>query len=223
MSETRVIVCDNDLSLATVLTDYLVSRNYEAVHILDSRELLPALQAAHYDLLLLDIQQEYNNGFQLLKDIRREYALLPIVVLTGKNDRESQLRAFQLGCDDYVTKPFTMDILICRMESILRRLRAQEENRLRVFTLGNKVFDSVRQTFDGQHLSGRLSEVLLLLCRRPNTLVERHFILREVWHEDNAFTARSLNVYINGLRTLLAPCGYKILAVRNRGYKLVQF
>jgi len=101
-------------------------------------------------------------------------------------------------------------------------VRAQEENRQRVFTLGDKVFDSIHQTLDGQHLSGRQSDVLLLLCRRPDTVVERHFILSEVWHEDNAFTARSLSVYINALRTLLAPCGYRILAVRNRGYKLVQ-
>lgn len=215
-------MCDADLSLATVLTDYLVSRDYEAEYLQDGKQLLPTLQAAHYDLVLLDIQQEGLNGFQLLKDIRREHAMLPIIVLTAKTDRESQLRAFQLGCDDYQFKPFTMDILICRIEAILRRVRAQEENRQRVFTLGEKVFDSIHQTLGEQHLSGRQSDVLLLLCRRQNMLVERHFILSEVWHEDNAFTARSLNVYINALRTLLAPCGYRIIAVRNRGYKLVQ-
>lgn len=222
MLKTRIIVCDADLSLATVLTDYLASRGYEAEYLEDGKQLLPALAASHYDLLLLDIQQEGINGFQLLKDIRREHALLPVIVLTTKTDREAQLRAFQLGCDDYQFKPFTMDILICRIEAILRRVRAQEENRQRVFTLGDKVFDSVHQTLGDQHLSGRQSDVLLLLCRRPDTVVERHFILSEVWHEDNAFTARSLSVYINALRTLLAPCGYRILAVRNRGYKLVQ-
>ena len=222
MLKTRIIVCDADLSLATVLTDYLVSRGYEAEYLEDGKQLLPTLAASHYDLLLLDIQQESINGFQLLKDIRREHALLPVIVLTAKTDREAQLRAFQLGCDDYQFKPFTMDILICRIEAILRRVRAQEENRQRVFTLGNRVFDSVHQTLNGQHLSGRQSDVLLLLCRRPDTVVERHFILSEVWHEDNAFTARSLSVYINALRTMLAPCGYRIIAVRNRGYKLVQ-
>ena len=222
MTKTRIIVCDADLSLATVLTDYLVSRGYESELLSDGRDLLPALAASHYDLLLLDIRQDGVNGFQLLKDVRREHSILPIIVLTAKTDRESQLRAFQLGCDDFQFKPFTMDILICRIEAILRRVRLQEENRQRVFTLGGKVFDSVHQTFDGQHLSGRLNEVLLLLCRRRETLVERHFILSEIWREDNAFTARSLNVYINSLRNLLAPCGFRIIAVRNRGYKLVQ-
>ena len=222
MAKTRIIVCDADLSLATVLTDYLASRGYEAELLTDGKDMLSALQSSHYDLLLLDVQQESVNGFQLLRDVRHSFPLLPLIVLTAKNDRESQLRAFQLGCDDYQFKPFTMDILICRIEALLRRVRTQEENRQRVFNLGGYVFDSVHQTFNGQHLSGRQNEVLLLLCRRPDTLVDRHFILSEVWHEDNTFAARSLSVFINALRTILKPAGYTILAVRNRGYKLIQ-
>lgn len=221
MAKIRIIVCDTELSLATVLTDYLESRGYEAELLTDGSQVLSALQRSHYDLMLLDVQQESVNGFQLLRDIRRSFPILPIIVLTAKNDRESQLRAFQLGCDDYQFKPFTMDILICRIEAILRRVRTQEENRQRVFDLGGYTFDSVHQTFNGKHLSGRQNEVLLLLCRRSDTLVERHFILSEVWHEDNAFSARSLSVFINALRNILQPAGYTILAVRNRGYKLV--
>ena len=170
----------------------------------------------------MELQQDGVNGFQLLREVRKAYPLLPIVVLTSRADRESQIRAFQLGCDDYQTKPFSMDILICRIEAILRRVRTQEENRQRVFTLGDKVFDSVHQTFDNEHLSGRLSDVLLLLCRRQDTVVDKHFILSEVWNADNAFAGRSLCVYINRLRNMLAPCGYKIIAVRGRGYKMVK-
>ena len=222
MQKTRIIVCDADLSLATVLTDYLVSRGYES-ELLESGKMLPErLQNAHYDLVLLEVQQEGINGFQLLREVHRAFPLLPIVVLTNRTDRESQIRAFQLGCDDYQTKPFSMDILICRIEAILRRLRTAEENRQRIFTLGDKVFDSIHQTFDNSHLSGRMNDVLLLLCRRQDTLVDRHFILTEVWQADNAFASRSLCVYINHLRNMLAPCGYKILAVRGRGYKMVK-
>lgn len=222
MQKTRIIVCDGDLSLATVLVDYLASRGYESEHQADGKQLLSALQAAHYDLVLMELQQDGVNGFQSLREVRKAYPLLPIVVLTSRADRESQIRAFQLGCDDYQTKPFSMDILICRIEAILRRVRTQEENRQRVFTLGDKVFDSVHQTFDNEHLSGRLSDVLLLLCRRQDTVVDKHFILSEVWNADNAFAGRSLCVYINRLRNMLAPCGYKIIAVRGRGYKMVK-
>ncbi|MCR5049693.1 MAG: response regulator transcription factor [Paludibacteraceae bacterium] len=222
MQKTKIIVCDGDLSLATVLVDYLCSRGYAAEHVAVGKELVSTLESGHYDLVLLDVQQEGVNGFQLLRDVRRAYPLLAVIVLTGKNDRESQIRAFELGCDDYQLKPFTMDILICRIEAILRRVRTQEENRQRVFELGGKVFDSVHQTFDGEHISGRMSDVLLLLCRRQGSVVDKHFILSEVWNADNAFAGRSLCVYINHLRNMLHPCGYKILAVRGRGYKMVE-
>ena len=222
MNKIRLLVGDSDLSLATVLTDYLASRGYEAEHVTDGTQVLSALQAAHYDLMLLDVDITGINGFQLLRDIRRTFPILPVIVLTARTDRESQLRAFQLGCDDYQFKPFSMDILICRVEAIMRRVRIMEENRQRVFTLGDKVFDSIHQKLGDERLSGRLNELLLLLCRRQDILVERHFILSEIWKEDNAFTARSLSVFINHLRTLVRPCGYDIIAVRNRGYKLVQ-
>jgi DNA-binding response OmpR family regulator len=131
------------------------------------------------------------------------------------------MRAFQLGCDDYQTKPFTMDILICRIEAILRRVRASEERKQKVFEMRGKIFDSVHQTFDGQHLSARESDLLLMLCRYEGEVVDRHRILSALWKEDNAFTARSLGVYINHLRGFLRPAGYEILAVRYKGYKLV--
>jgi DNA-binding response OmpR family regulator len=132
------------------------------------------------------------------------------------------MRAFQLGCDDYQFKPFTMDILICRIEAILRRVRALEENKQKIFDLNGHTFDSLHQTFDGQHLSSRESDLLLMLCRHEGDVVDRHRILSALWKEDNAFTSRSLGVFINHLRQFLTPAGYEIIAVRYRGYKLVR-
>ena len=131
------------------------------------------------------------------------------------------MRAFELGADDYITKPFSMDLLICRIEAVLRRIRAYEENRQKVFQLGTHVFNSVHQSLDGQHLSSRESDLLLMLCRNEGEVVEKHKILSALWKEDNAFTARSLGVYINHLRQFLRPIGYEIIAVRYKGYKLV--
>ena len=222
IKKMRILVCDNDLSLATVLTDYLISRGYDADPLTDGKKVLSDLRNAHFDLLLFDVQQEGMNGFQMLREIRRDFPFLPIIVLTAKTDRESQIRAFQLGCDDYQFKPFTMDILICRIEAIMRRVRTQEESRQKIFTLGELTFKSIHHTLGDKHLSGRMSDLLLLLCRRQDSLVEQHFILSELWKEDNAFTARSLHVFINHLRVLLKPTGFLILNVRNRGYKLVQ-
>ena len=131
------------------------------------------------------------------------------------------MRAFQLGCDDYQTKPFSMDILICRMEAILRRVRAFEESKQKVFDLNGHTFDATHQTFDGRHMSSRESDLLLMLCRAESEVVDKHRILSALWKEDNAFTARSLGVYINHLRAYLTPVDYEIIAVRFKGYKLV--
>ena len=107
------------------------------------------------------------------------------------------------------------------MEAILRRIRAFEESKQRVFDLNGHTFDATHQTFDGAHMSSRESDLLLMLCRQEGEVVDKHKILSALWKEDNAFTARSLGVFINHLRAYLTPVGYSIIAVRFKGYKLV--
>lgn len=217
----RILIIDGDISLSTVLSDYLSSRGYKAWAVGDGRIGLENLTAEHWDIVLTELQGIGMNGYELLKDIRHRLPQIPLIILTTRSDREDQMRAFQLGADDYQTKPFTMDLLICRIEAILRRIRAFEENKQRVFELNGHPFDSTHQTFDGAHMSSRESDLLLMLCRHEGDVVDKHKILSALWKEDNAFTARSLGVYINHLRQFLRPAGYEIIAVRYKGYKLV--
>lgn len=217
----KVLIIDGDISLSTVLSDYLASRGYKTQVVGNGKAGLDALSGAHWDVVLMELQGIETNGFDLLKQIRHRLPNIPLLVLTTRNERESQMRAFQLGCDDYQTKPFSMDILICRIEAILRRVRAFEETRQRVFDLNGHMFDATHQTFDGQHMSSRESDLLLMLCRQEGDVVDRHKILSALWKEDNAFTARSLGVYINHLRRYLTSANYEIFAVRYKGYKLV--
>ena len=219
---TRILLIDSDISLATVLCDYLESRNFQALHVTKGTEALDFLSNSHVDLLLMELHGLERNGFDLLREVRHRSSQLPIIILTTRTEREAQMRAFQLGCDDYVTKPFSMEILICRIEAIMRRVRMREENKQRTFDLNGHVFDATHQSFAGEHLSGRESDLLLMLCRNEGELVDRHHILAHLWKEDNAFTSRSLGVYINHLRRFLRPVGYDILAVRQKGYKLVK-
>ena len=217
----RILIIDSDITLSTVLSDYLCSRGYDARRVSEGKAGLKALSDEAWDVVLTEIQGLGMNGFELIRDIRHRLPHIPLLVLTTRNDREDQLRAFQLGADDFQTKPFTMDILICRIEAVLRRARIYEENKQRVFTLNGKVFDATHQTFDGQHMSSRESDLLLMLCRNEGEVVDRHRILSALWKEDNAFTARSLGVYINHLRSFLTPTGYEIIAARYKGYKMV--
>lgn len=218
---SKCLIIDSDLSLATVLCDYLSSRGYSAHHLSKGKEALSVIEQSNWDIIIMDLRLEGLNGFELLREIRQRDPLLPVIVLTTRTEREDQMRAFQLGCDDFVSKPFSMDILIYRMEAILRRVRIREENKKRTFLLNSHLFDAPHQLLGGKHLSARESDLLLILCRNEGEVVDKHRILSALWKEDNAFTARSLGVYINHLRHLLADVGYSVITVRKRGYKLV--
>ena len=218
---SKILIIDGDISLSTVLSDYLASRGYSARRVSDGKVGLDLLTAEHWDVVLTELQGLGINGYELIKDIRHREPDIPLLVLTTRSEREDQMRAFQLGCDDYQTKPFSMDILICRIEAVLRRARAKQESKQRIFDLNGHIFDATHQTFDGRHMSSRESELMLMLCRNEGEVVDKHHILSAIWKEDNAFTARSLGVYINHLRAFLTPADYQIIAVRYKGYKLV--
>ena len=216
------MIIDSDVTLSTVLSDYLASRGYKTQRVSDGKAGMDLLRSGHWDALLMELQGVGMNGYDLIKEVRHLLPQIPLIVLTTRSEREDQMRAFQLGCDDYQTKPFSMDILICRIEAVLRRAREHEENKQRIFDLNGHVFNATHQTFDGIHLSSRASDLLLMLCRNEGEVVDRHRILAALWKEDNAFTSRSLGVFINHLRRFLTPAGYEIIAVRYKGYKLVK-
>ena len=218
---SRILIIDSDLILSTVLCDYLNSRGYKARNATSANDALKLLADEHWDAVLMELQGLGINGYELLKNIRHRLPQIPLIVLTTRADREDQMRAFQLGCDDFQTKPFTMDIIICRIEAILRRVRAFEESKQKIFHLNGHTFDALHQTFDGQRMSARESELLLMLCRQEGEIVDRHRILSALWKEDNAFTSRSLGVFINHLRRYLKPANYQILPIRYKGYKLI--
>ena len=217
----RILIIDSDVTLSTVLSDYLASRGYKTQRVSDGKAGMDLLRSGHWDALLMELQGVGMNGYDLIKELRHQLPQIPLIVLTTRSEREDQMRAFQLGCDDYQTKPFSMDILICRIEAVLRRAREHEENKQRIFDLNGHVFNATHQTFDGIHLSSRASDLLLMLCRNEGEVVDRHRILAALWKEDNAFTSRSLGVFINHLRKFLTPAGYSIIASRYKGYKLI--
>ena len=135
----KILIIDSDISLSTVLRDYLESRGYKAERVSDGKAGMEMLATGHWDAILTELQGLGLNGYELIKEIRHRLPKIPLIVLTTRADREDQMRAFQVGCDDYQTKPFSMDILICRIEAILRRVRAFEESKQRIFDLNGRV------------------------------------------------------------------------------------
>ena len=220
--QTNILLVEDDASLSTVLADYLRSKDYMVETAANGKEAWELILIKHYDLIVSDIMMPRMNGFELLKQIRTKFAELPVVMLTAKTDRDSMMRAYDLGCDDYVTKPFSMDILICKIEAILRRCRTHLETEQTEWHLGELVFDSVRQQLGDQHLSSRENDLLKMLCQSMNSIVDRNRILMSIWGADTYFNARSLSVYINHLRKYLGEnTPVRIMSVHGKGYKMV--
>ena len=219
---TNILLVEDDASLSTVLADYLRSKGYTVETASNGKEAWELILVKHYDLVISDIMMPKMNGFELLKLLRAQHITLPIIMLSAKTDRDDIMLAYELGCDDYVTKPFSMDILICKVEAVLRRFRMTNESKQTEWQLGELVFDSVRQLLGNQHLSSRENDLLKMLCQNMNNLVDRNRILMSIWGADTYFNARSLSVYVNHLRNYLGEdTPIRIMSVHGKGYKLV--
>jgi DNA-binding response OmpR family regulator len=167
------------------------------------------------------------DGLTLARKIRLSHPGIPIIFLTAKNQPEDIIEGFKSGADDYITKPFSMEELLYRIEAILRRTTSPGVNRKDEFyTIGVYSFDPLKQllVFKDQtiKLTTKESELLELLCRHGNEILERNFALKTIWIDDNYFNARSMDVYITRLRKYLKKDpSVKILNIHGRGYKLI--
>ncbi len=181
----------------------------------------------HFDICILDIMMPKKDGFTLAKDIRIVNPDIPIIFLTAKNMKDDVLEGFKIGADDYITKPFSMEELIMRIEAILRRtLLESQSNAQPVFTLGRYTFDTRKQTLaqgdEVVKLTTKESDLLKLLCQNANKILERNYALRSIWIDDNYFNARSMDVYITKLRKHLKDePGVEIINVHGKGYKMI--
>ena len=224
MNQTNhILLVENDANLNMGVADYLRGKSFTVDTAKDGQEAWELIAKRHYDMVLTNITMPHINGYELLKLIRSAFATLPVVFLSEKKDKDSIIRAYELGCDDYILKPYSIDVLVYQIEAILRRCQYSENKNQTYFELGSLHFDSVRQTLGEHHLSTRENELLLMFCQNLNNLVERNYILMSLWGEDTYFNARSLSVYVNHLRNYLGEDStIKILSVHGKGYKMVE-
>jgi DNA-binding response OmpR family regulator len=225
--KTKLLLAEDDENLGLLLKEYLVAKGYDANLYPDGEAAYKGFMKEHYDICILDIMMPKKDGFTLAKDIRIINADIPIIFLTAKNLKEDVLEGFKIGADDYITKPFSMEELILRIEAILRRTAQEtQSNAQQVFTLGRYTFDTRKQILsEGEHsvkLTTKESDLLKLLCQNANKVLERNYALKSIWIDDNYFNARSMDVYITKLRKHLKnEPTVEIINVHGKGYKLI--
>lgn len=222
----HILLCEDEESLGMLVREYLEAKGYEADLFLDGEAGYRAFMKHKYDMCLLDVMMPKMDGFQLAREIRLVNSEIPIIFLTAKNLKEDILEGFKLGADDYLTKPFSMDELVYRMEAILRRVRAKEQKSTTRFQIGEFTFDNQRQTLvrgdEQTKLTTKECELLTMLCIHANEVLERDLALKTIWMDDNYFNARSMDVYITKLRKLLKnDPNIEINNVHGRGYRLI--
>ena len=209
-----------------LVREYLQAKGYDAELFLDGEAGYKAFMKGKYDMCLLDVMMPKMDGFALAREIRLINADVPIIFLTARNLKDDILEGFKLGADDYLTKPFSMDELVYRMEAILRRVRAKSQRVVAQYQLGNFTFDTRRQPLsigDKQtKLTTKESELLTMLCTHVNDVLERELALKTIWIDDNYFNARSMDVYITKLRKHLKDDpNIEINNVHGKGYRLI--
>ena len=225
--KTRILLAEDDENLGLLLKEYLIAKGFDTELYPDGEAAYQGFMKSQFNLCILDVMMPKKDGFSLARDIRMVNTDIPVIFLTAQNMKEDVLEGFKLGADDYLTKPFSMEELIFRIEAILRRTEGEgQEGNQEVFKLGKYTFDSQKQTLtDGketQKLTTKESELLRLLCVNVNKVLERNFALKTIWVDDNYFNARSMDVYITKLRKhLKEDPSVEIINVHGKGYKLI--
>ena len=219
--KTEILLCDDEANLVVILADYLRNKGYGVSTAKGAQEAFEIIRSKTLDIALVDAKMPDVDGFEFLDTLRKSGEMMPIILMGDHLAQSDIIKAYNLGCDAYIDKPFAVELLICKIEAILRRCRTNKPTQEKIFELDGKIFDGEKQTFDGQHLSARENDLLLLLWRNKGELVERHLILRSLWRDDSYFASRSLSVYINRLRHILHETNLQILAVNKRGYRIV--
>jgi len=195
--EDRILLVEDDPNLGQLLRDYFGAKGYDVELRENGQEGYKAFKDGSFDLLVLDVMMPVKDGFSLARDIRALDEHIPMIFLTAKTMQEDTLEGFKTGADDYITKPFGMEELLARVQAVLNRS-------------GYKV-----------ELTSKENDLLLLLCRRKNQLLEREEALKAVWGDDSYFSGRSMDVYITRLRKYLKEDpNIRVDNVHGRGFQL---
>jgi DNA-binding response OmpR family regulator len=226
MDKIKLLIVEDDPNLGQILSDYLRLKNYDPTLCIDGEVGLETFKTGSFDLCLLDIMMPKKDGITLAREIRLLNKEIPIIFLTAKSLKEDAIEGFRAGADDYITKPFSMEELLLRINAVLRRSLKSDKQQKSVYSFGNSTFDFDKQTLsidkDQIKLTNKESQLLRLLCQNKNEILDRSAALKMIWRDDSYFNARSMDVYIAKLRKYLKKDDRtSIITIHGEGFKLI--
>lgn len=228
MPPIKILLIEDDPNLGFILHENLEMQGYSATLCAGGEEGKKAYLQGNFDLCLIDVMLPKRDGFTLAAEIRKLDQDIPIIFLTAKSLKEDRIQGLKIGGDDYVTKPFSMEELLLRIQAVLKRYKGQSYSAeaTRIFAIGEYEFDYDHQLLkvgdQSQKLTFKEAELLKLLCLHQNQILERELALNLIWGDDSFFNARSMDVFISRLRKYLKKDErVKIVNVHGKGFKLV--
>ena len=219
----KILVVEDDRPQNTFLTEYLKDAGYDVTSCFNGREALSLLSDKTFQLILSDIMMPEVDGFSLAERVRKVDKQTPIIFMTAKDDKTSQLYGYKLMIDDYITKPFDIDVLMLKIAALLRRAGIEQSKSL---TVGNFTMNSEERTatVNGEEiaLTVREFDLLFKFLSYPKKTFTRSSLMEEFWDFDSSATSRTVDVYMAKLREKTKVCdGFEIVTVHGLGYKAV--
>ena len=231
-TKKKILLVEDDQNFGTILRDYLELHGYEVVLARNGVEGGEKFGKEEFSICLLDVMMPYKDGFTLAKEIRKSDTTIPIIFLTAKSMKDDVIKGYNLGADDYLTKPFDSDILLLKMKAMFERMQQNVVNldkAKHLFTIGKFKFNAkLRElTHDATpvvKLSPKEGALLQLLALHQNDLMPRELALKKIWRDDTYFTSRSMDVYIAKLRKhLKADSSIVISNIHGEGFRMSVF
>ncbi len=225
MSKASILLVEDDTNLGFVIQDSLKMNGYHVHLESNGKDGLKAFNEKAYDLCVFDVMMPEKDGFSLAEDIRLINQDIPIFFLTAKSMTEDRIQGFKSGGDDYLTKPFSTEEFLLRVEALLKRTGKSSVGSQNEYDLGTLTFDYANFKLLGkdyeQKLTKKEAEILKLLCQHKNQVIQRELVLNMVWGDDSYYLGRSLDVFITKLRKYLKQDEtVKITNVHGVGFKL---
>tara|TARA_R110002072_G_scaffold301227_1_gene480575 strand:+ start:2254 stop:2943 length:690 start_codon:yes stop_codon:yes gene_type:complete len=221
-----ILLAEDDLNLGQLLHTFLRSKGFEVSLAQNGKIAFEKFNKNTYDFCIFDIMMPEMDGFTLAKEIREIDKKIPILFLSAKSMKEDKLAGFEIGADDYLTKPFQMEELLARINAIMRRVEIKSPEEKAELQIGSikyePEFRMLHLKEETKKLTTKENQLLQMLVKNQNEILDRHATLRAIWGDDNYFNGRSMDVYIAKLRKVLREDeNIEIMNVHGKGFKLV--